>query len=90
MLKELKERFLGDKRTIGAVAELKSLYEAADDPEAFHEALAQGNIVGAADHHPLTAEELHNRIDDMMEKGMQLSEDYNEVLDHDQQDFIEA
>jgi hypothetical protein len=73
--------FPADRRVLSALAQLRSLYEDADDVDAFHDALARGDIAGASDHHPLTAEELHERVDRMMENGAQLIEDYDEVLD---------
>ena len=90
MLEKLKERLLGDSRTVGALAEFKSLYESADDPEAFHEALVDGDIERAAEHHPLSAEELHVRIDDLMGIGAELAEEYPEVVGSDREEFINA
>lgn len=90
MLQRLKERFLGDERTLGAVAELKSLYDAAEDPEAFHEAMTQGDIESAADHHPLSSDELHDRVDGMMDLGDGLAEDYSEIRDKEPEEFINA
>lgn len=90
MLKRLKERFLGDERTVGVVADLKALYETADDPEAFHAALSEGDIEAASEHHPLSAAELHERIDGMMGLGSDLAEDYPEVVESDPEEFNEA
>lgn len=90
MLKRLKERFIGDARTMGAVADLKSLYDTADDKEAFHAALADGNIDGAAEYHPLSAEELHEKIEGMMTAGEELAEEYPEVVDSDPEEYIDA
>lgn len=90
MLKRLKERFLGDERSVGVVADLKALYDTADDQEAFHEALSAGNIDRAAEHHPLSSEELHSRIDDMMSVGNDLAEEYPDVVDSEPDEFVEA
>lgn len=90
MLSRLKERLLGDERTVAALAGVKSLYDTADDPEAFHRALQEGDIERAANHHPLSADELHDRIGDVMDLGEALADDYEEVLDHDEEEFINA
>ena len=90
MLKRLKERFLGDERTVGALAEIKSLYDTADDPGAFHLALTEGDIERAADHHPLSAEELHDRFGDLMEMSEELADEYSEIETGDREEFINA
>lgn len=90
MLTKLKERFLGDDRTVGVVTDMKLLYEAADDKEAFHAALQDGDIETAATYHPLSAEELHAKIDGMLSAGTNLAEDYEQITEADKQAFIDA
>lgn len=90
MLDRLKEQLLSDGRMGEALSEFRLLYETAEEPAAFHAALAEGDIAAAADHHPLTADELHERIGDVMATGEVLADDYDVVLEHDRSDFINA
>lgn len=90
MFKRLKERLLGDERTVGALAEVKNLYDTAEDPEAFHAALTEGDIEAAAEHHPLSAEELHDRFDSIAGFGEELAREYPEVVDQEKEEFINA
>lgn len=90
MLKELKKRILGEDRVIGAVADIKTLYETADDPEAFHAALQEGNFERAAEHHRLTAEELEDRFSELLRVGKDIEDDHGEILDYDKDELINA
>jgi len=90
MFKVLKERVLGDSRTVGALAEFKSLYDTADNPDAFHSALAEGNIDRAAEYHPLSADDLRERIDSIMGLGVELTDEYPDIATTGKEEFINS
>lgn len=90
MLKRIKDRLLGEDRTAAIVAEVKSLYESADDPEAFNDALQEGDFEAAAEYHPLSAAELKRRFDRIRENGEALEADYSELADSGKEEFINA
>ena len=90
MLKRLKDRLLGEDRSAAIIAELKTLYQSAHDPDAFHDALQEGDFETAAEHHPLTADELKQRFDEIRQSGSDLEADYSELADSTKEDFINA
>ncbi|MFC6723195.1 hypothetical protein ACFQE1_02060 [Halobium palmae] len=73
-----------------AVSTLRELYAGAGDPEAFHEALGNGDIGRAAQHHSLSENELRERIDSIYSIGMDLTKDYPEMADVDRDEFVDA
>lgn len=90
LLARLKDRLLGDSRTAEAIARFRDLYQNARDPEAFHAALADGDVSRAAEYHPLSEEDLQNEIDALYAAGVDLAEDYPEAADTDKEAFTEA
>lgn len=54
ILSRLKERLLGETHVEQAIEDMETLYDRAEDPEAFHTALAEGDIERAASYSSLS------------------------------------
>ena len=52
---------------------IEALYDRADDPEAFHAALAEGDIERAAGYRSLSEDELHAHLDRLYTTGVSLA-----------------
>jgi hypothetical protein len=91
MLKTLKNRLLGDSRTETAVRKLQQLYKQADNPEAFNEALKEGDIERAAGElEGMDTEDLYGQLDELRSLGEDLGEEYDEIENYDKEEFIDA
>lgn len=90
LLARLKERLLGDTRAEQAIEEMKTLYDQAEDPEAFHAALAVGDIERAASYSSFSESEIHSRLDRLYATGVDLADEYPEVADTEKEEFADA
>lgn len=90
LLARLKERLLGDERASLALDTVGDLYDSADDPEAFHAALADGDLERAADHSSFTVDELREKIDVLRLSGEGLAADYPDAATTDKDEFVRS
>jgi hypothetical protein len=90
LLARLKERLLGETRVEQAMEDMEKLYDRAEDPEAFHAALADGDIDRAANHSSLSHAEIESRLDSLYTAGVDLAEEYPEVADTEKEEFADA
>ena len=74
LLVRLRERLFGDTRTEQTIEDVKQLYGRAEDPEAFHAALAEGDIERATSHSALSEAEIHSCLDRLYTAGIELAD----------------
>jgi hypothetical protein len=90
MLEKFKSALLSDNRAIKAVTQIRELYETADNPQAFHDALEAGEMSKAAAEVDLTEEELCELFNELRGTGTELASEYADLAKYDKDEFIEA